>query len=173
MYIQTPGWSFHLIRITSFTPLLRRYSSMRPVRNHNQTVSPATHLPQRTSPPSSAPNQCGLNNGPWLSHTVIFSISTATSVSCKYTRWVINADVGYDIDIPSVPWPELSVRTIALASGQHKTYSPNKLRIALDEVHRRVTFRLTIVFGIYCLVYQQGESGAANDSGLTQQYFCL
>lgn len=53
-------------------------------------------------------------------HTVIFSISTATSVSCKCTRWVINADVGYDIDIPSVPWTELSVRTIALPNGQRE-----------------------------------------------------
>lgn len=53
------------------------------------------------------------------SRTVIFCTSTVTSVSCKYTRWVINADVGYDMYVAFVPWTELSVRTIALAGGQH------------------------------------------------------
>ena len=102
---------------------------------------------------------------PLPSRTVISCASTATSVSCKYTRWVINADVGYDINVPSVSWTELSVRTIALTSGQHKPKSSNGLRIVLDKVHRRITFRLSVVLEIHCLLFQQRESRVRRNLG--------
>lgn len=86
-------------------------------------------------------------------HTVIFWISTATSVSRRYTRWVINADVGYDFDVPSDPWTELSVRAIALASGQRGLESVNVLGIVLDEIHTRITFCLPVILVIHCLLY--------------------
>ena len=62
----------------------------------------------------------------------------------------MNADVGYETDIAFVSWTVLSVRTIALASDQHKAESANKPGIALDKIYRRVTFRLSVVLGIHC-----------------------
>ena len=78
---------------------------------------------------------------------------------------MINADVGYDTDITSVSWTELSVSAIALTIGQRKAQSANKLGIVLDKIFRRVPFRLSVVLGIHYLFYQQGESGVPRHLG--------
>ena len=100
------------------------------------------------------------------SHTVILRTSTATSVLCRYTRWVINADVGYDFEAPSDSWTELSVWAIALASGQHKLESTEVLGTILDKIHTRITFCLSVVLGIHCLLYQQQEQRVRGKLGI-------
>lgn len=98
------------------------------------------------------------------SHTIIFWTSTATSVPYRYTRWVINADVGYDFDAPSDSWTELSVRAIALVSGQHRLESADVLGTVPDKIHTRITFCLSIVLGIHCLLYQPTSAGRAGEA---------
>ena len=66
---------------------------------------------------------------------------------------MINADVGYDIDGLSVSWMELSVRTIALADGQYKVESVDGSGIVLDKIHCRITFCLSVVLRVHCLLY--------------------